>query len=189
MFGKKRKEKAARQAAMETIANSKSFTVKTEKGEFDTRNNATQTIIVNGIRKAYAYLYAAMHLDHVSNISMMVYNPNPSEPTGEYLFPADLFLIPESQALEQMKCSDFLIFCENLVRNRGVLDIGGVVSLNDEGTSKMSVAVEHDPNYKESGIKIVFNIIGTDKSENNRQMAHLLERIEKYQARCLEHSL
>ena len=169
------------------IASGAPVHVKRGKKQFNIQDTASHHVKAESLKRAFAYLYATLHLDGIEKIDVMVYNPNPSTPEGDYVFPADMFLIKESHTLKILKCANFLNYCEELVTKRNVPCIGGVIGLNPEDTWRLSVTVS--PNATDdTDVDVSFSVSGENREKNYQKLHQLIKRIEEYQQRCYEHS-
>lgn len=157
------------------------------KKRFELQDTASHHIKTESLKRAFAYLYATLHLDGIEKIDIMVYNPNPSEPEGDYIFPADMFLIKEGNMLKIMKCANFLNYCEELVTKRNVPCIGGVIGLNPEDTWRLSITVSPNATDK-TNVDVSFSVSGENREKNYQKLHQLIKRIEEYQQRCFERS-
>lgn len=104
-------------------------------------DTATSKASLPSLEGALVYLHTVFHLACLHKPEFGVYNPKPSKPTGDYVFPADMFLKEEGKKLETMDLVEFVSYARTLVQKKKVPAISVTADIDNNDNSRYTMQI------------------------------------------------
>lgn len=144
----------------------------------------------SSVENALTFMYAMRHTKRVCGPEYIVFNPHPSQPTGEFLLPQDLYLFEEASVILDMSFSKYLNYCKGLLNNRKVPVIGLIFAVDQRDIVRVTAQCLFENKYSELGgghIPCLISVTGGTKEKNEKVWSEVSEETDKLCAEILTH--